>query len=160
MKFLPRQEEPSICAAILFSPALRRVSRYQVELEDNVKGLLSLLFLLYSLRRLLPSMSDAEGNIEALCDDLEDQYLSVGPEPLSRRDSDNSDTSQVSSLAGTRRRSRGGQMSQVEGGERRGKKKKVYPKVRSGCDTVRMENRPSLFLKLTFLVQTAENQVR
>lgn len=83
-------------------------------------------------------MSDTEGKIEALCDDFEEQYLSVGTEALQRRDSETSDTSQVSTLAGTRRRSKAGRSSQSEGGDRRRTKKRVYPKVRTGCDTVSM----------------------
>lgn len=76
-------------------------------------------------------MSDDESNINVL-----HQGLVSGREDGYRRGPEESESSHLSDLAGLRRRARGTQgseTSQAEGSDR--KMRRVYPKVRTGCDT-------------------------
>lgn len=60
-----------------------------------------------------------------LCDGLENQ--SIDSRHSERRDSEASETSQISNLAGTRRRSKGVRPSESESSDKA--KKKIHPKV-------------------------------
>lgn len=78
-------------------------------------------------------MSKSTYSIEDPDAESVNRQLVTGFAELTRKESGASDSSELSSLAGTRSGHR--HVSDVQGGEPSKKKRRVYPKVRTGCDT-------------------------